>query len=145
MRPSICRSYRCLWLRGWFDPEDRPDRLGAVLDLDEAGLTPRLAIREASSGAFERSPRLREIAERFRQMMPVRITDSDDVMNPDRPFRVLLADGEEQRVAGDMVTVHRPGVAVEERRLPWIQCRMRRLRARFLLRKLRRMEAAGGR
>lgn len=139
-RPGICRRYRCLWLRGWFEDDDRPDRLGALLDYDPAGGHPRLAIREARAGVFEESARLKEIAERMREQMPVRVTDSDDVLDPDRPFRVLLAGGEEQRVTGDVVTVYRDGQQAEERRLPWLERQARRLRIRFLQRKLRRMQ-----
>ena len=55
-----------------------------------SGESPRLMIREASAGAFERSARLREIAEQMRATMEVRVSSADDVMNADRPYRVLL-------------------------------------------------------
>ena len=129
-RPAICRRYRCLWLQGGLEAGDRPDRLGAVLDLlTEAGTT-HLAVRLASPGAFERSPRLRAIAERYRSFLPVRITDTVDVMDPDAPVRLLLPDGEEQRVEGEWVSVFRDGRFVERRRLPVPQ----RLARRVLLR-----------
>lgn len=137
-RPAICRRYRCLWLRGWFDEADRPDRLGAVLDLDSSGGSVRLAIRQASPGAFERSPRLVQIAGRMRETMPVRVTDTEDVLNPDRPYRVLLADGEEHLVEGDRVTVFRDGERVGERRPPWVERAMRGLVLRLQRRRLRR-------
>lgn len=141
-RPGICRRYECLWLRGWFEPEDRPDRLGAVIDLDPSGGVVRLAVRLASPDAFERSTRLRAIAERMRESMPVRITDTDDVLNPERPYRVLLAGGEEHRVEGDVTRVLRPGLPVEERRAPWLERTLRRLVLRLQQRRLRRW--AGG-
>jgi hypothetical protein len=72
-------------------------------------------------GLFERSPKLRAIAERYRSEMPVRITDAEDVMNPDRPFQVLLADGIEQRVAGVRIEIYRDGVLVEKRVLPRLE------------------------
>src|SRR5262249_47734976 len=30
-RPDECRAYRCLWLDGWGDDADRPDRSGVLL------------------------------------------------------------------------------------------------------------------
>jgi len=61
-RPGICRAYRCLWLGGALRDGDRPDALGAVLDVVSTGASTWLEIREAEPGAYERSPRLREIA-----------------------------------------------------------------------------------
>ncbi len=143
-RPGICRAYRCLWLRGGLDEPDRPDRLGAVLDVASEGGSPYLAVREAEPGAFDRSPRLREIAERYRASMPVRVTTARDVMNPDRPYRVLLPDGEEQRFDGDWVTVLQEGCPPQRRRVPWLERGVRRLALRlqaWRLRRLRRRRA----
>ena len=119
-RPAICRSYRCLWLQGGLEDDERPDATGGIVDLETAGIGLRLAIREARPGIFGDSPALQAIAERYRSSMPVRITDAQDVMDPDRPFRVLLADGVEQRVAGDRIDVYRAGVLVESRKLSWL-------------------------
>lgn len=125
-RPAICRRYRCLWLQGRLEEADRPDRLGALLDLASRGGLPELVVHEASPGAFARSARLREIARGYRASMPVRILDSAGVLDPDRPFRVLLPDGEEQRVAGERIEIWRDGVRVAERRLPWLERLARR-------------------
>ena len=126
-RPSICRAYRCLWLQGSLEQQDRPDRLGAVLDLRPVGESLRLEVKLAKPGGFDASPRLRAIAERYRGSMPVRITDLAAPLDPDAPFRVLLPNGEEQRVAGERVTLLREGRVVAERRLPWLERRVRRL------------------
>ncbi|MDX1649145.1 MAG: hypothetical protein R3263_04755, partial [Myxococcota bacterium] len=126
-RPALCRAYRCLWLQGGLGEEDRPDRLGALPDLVSDGGLPRLELREAWPGAFDASPRLREIAARFRRSMPVRVRPPGDPLDADAPFRVLLPDGEEQRVHGDRVTVLRDGVPVAERRLPWLERSVRRI------------------
>ncbi len=134
-RPAICRSYRCLWLRGSLDEEDRPDRLGAVLDLASRGGLPELVVHEAEPGAFDRSPRLREIAERYRPSMPVRILDAASVLDPERPYRVLLAGGEERRVAGERVETWRGGVRIGMERLAWLERIARR--AAIALRRLR--------
>jgi hypothetical protein len=141
-RPGICRRYQCLWLRGWFEPEDRPDALGAVLDLDASGGALRLAVRLASKDGLERSPRLRALVERMRETLPVRITDTDDVLNPDRPYRVLLAGGEEHRVTGDVTVVARPGEPLVSRRAPWLERTLRRLVLRREQRRLRRFGGA---
>ncbi len=141
-RPQVCRGYRCLWLRGRLEDGDRPDRLGAVLDLrDDAG-APRLEIREARPGAFEHSERLHEIAARFRGTIPVRISATDDVMNPDAPFRLLLPDGSEQRVVGDRIETRRDG-RLEIARMPWARRLLRSGLQRWRARRLRRLHARG--
>ena len=139
-RPGICRAYRCAWLQGRFAEADRPDRLGAVLDFVNHGGRLMLEIRQAREGAFDASPRLRAIAEAQRALLPVRVMDVADVMDPDRPFRVLLADGEEQRVTGDTVEIHRPGQATEVRRLPLVERLARRAILRLRALRLRRSE-----
>lgn len=135
-RPDICRAYRCLWLAGGLDPSDRPDRIGAVLDLVNEGAGPWLAIRQAESGTFEQSERLQEIAEAFRISLPVRITDAADTLDADRPYRVLLPGGEEHRVTGDRVEILRDGCPVETRRLPWLERQVRRWVLAFRRRRL---------
>ena len=126
-RPGICRAYRCLWLQGELEAEDRPDRLGAVVDrVMEAG-APLLAIREAAPGAFLRSARLRAIAERYRAAMPVRITDAARPLDPAARVRTLLPGGEELVAEGDRVVRLRPGHAPEAVRLPFLERALRRL------------------
>ena len=125
-RPGVCRAYSCLWLRGSLDEDDRPDRLGAVLDLLTEGETSRLVVHEARSGVLERSARLQEIVEAWRQTLPVRVIAPEGAMDPDRPFRILLPRGEEQHVAGERVVVYRDGQRVEERRMPWLDRWLRR-------------------
>jgi len=125
-RPEICRGYRCLWLQGGLDDDDRPDGLGAVLDVAPVGETYRLEIREAMRGNFRASPRLRAIAERHRAIMPVRITDTENVLDPDAPFRVLLPDGMEHLVVGDRVTMFRAGRELGTHRLPLLERAVRR-------------------
>jgi len=120
-RPSICRGYRCLWLKGSLEESDRPDRLGAVLSLASEGLTPTLFVHEREPGVFDASPRLQQIAEHFRAAVPVRIAAAADVLNPDRPQRLLLADGEEHRIEGATTRVYRGGALVETRRLGAIE------------------------
>lgn len=125
-RPGICRAYRCLWLGGALEEADRPDRLGAVLDVASDGATVRLEIREAEPGVFDRSPRLRAIAESYRVSMPVRISDVADVHDADRPFRVLLPDGDEHRVRGEWTELVRDGRVVKRLRLAWMERASRR-------------------
>jgi hypothetical protein len=125
-RPGICRGYRCLWLAGSLEESDRPDRLGAVLSLTTEGETPALFVHEARRGAVDAAPRLQEIAVSWRESLPVRIADSERVMDPDRPYRVLLPGGEEQLVAGETTTVRRPGRPDEVRRLPLLDRGLRR-------------------
>jgi len=147
-RPRICRAYRCMWLRGYLEERDRPDRLGAIVELLPVGTGLRLSIHEATPGAYDRSDRLQKLAASHRETIPVRIADVVDVENPDRPYRVLLARGEEQRVTGDRTTQYRDGVRVGERRLPWLDRAARRLQIRLRtlrLRVARRRSAPAGR
>ena len=137
-RPQVCRGYRCLWLRGGLAVEDRPDRLGAVIDVAPSGDAPYLAIREHRAGTFDASPRLQAIADEFRASMPVRVTSADEVMNPDRPYRVLQANGAEKRVAGEWVTTYELGEQVSHRRMPWLERWLRRLQLRRVASKLAR-------
>jgi hypothetical protein len=118
-RPGICRAYECLWLRGKLRDGDRPDRLGAVLDLVPTGGALRLSIRQASPNLFDNSPRLQQIAAEFREHTPVRVTDVSAVLDPDHPFRVLLANGVEQRVEGDTIVTLHGGVEVTTTRMHW--------------------------
>lgn len=136
-RPEICRAYRCHWLQGGLEEDDRPDRLGAVIDLRTASGTPVLEIRQAMPESFERSPRLREIAESFRAIHPVRISDVANVMDPEREYRLLLPGGEEQRVRGDTIEVWRDGALRETRRRPWLERVLRRVAVWRTARKLR--------
>jgi Fe-S-cluster containining protein len=126
-RPSICRAYQCLWMQGGLEDDERPDRTRGVVDLDAAGLSVGLLIHEAETGAFDASPALRAIAARHRSSMPVRIRDTADVLDPSRPFRVLLPDGIEHRVEGDLTSVFRDVALVERRRQPLLERGLRRL------------------
>lgn len=75
-RPESCRVFRCMWLDGWGEEADRPDRLGLVLDF--APPRPRIATR-ATITAIETAPasaqgeaargRLRELAPRIRTLL----------------------------------------------------------------------------
>ncbi|MCH2169617.1 hypothetical protein MK489_02445 [Myxococcota bacterium] len=122
---------------------DRPDRLGAVLDLVPTGDGIHLAVREARRGAVERSPRLMEIIEDQRRSMPVHITDVEDVLDADRSYRILLPEGEEHRVRGSVMTVIRAGSPPEVRRAPWLERISRALVLRVRAWKLRRMADGG--
>lgn len=130
-RPRICRAYSCLWLGGGLPEDDRPDRLGAVLDVVARGGAPWLEIREAEPGVFDASERLQEIAAGFRASMPVRIGDTADVLDGERRFRVLLPDGEERHVAGDTTIVRRAGRPDATLRLPFAERWLRNLSLRW--------------
>ena len=125
-RPAVCRGYRCMWLQGGLDEADRPDRLGAVIDVVVEAGAQRLSIREAVAGTFDASPRLQAIAAKYREAMPVKLSTAERAMDPDAPFRLLLAGGEERRVAGDVVEIWRGGALEQCRRLPWAERVLRR-------------------
>lgn len=126
-RPPVCRAYQCSWSKGRFDESDRPDRLGAVVDFAPSGLALHLVVVEAEPGAFERSPRLQAIAERHRDHMDVRVTDTHDVLDPARPIRVLQGGGRELVLVGERVRTFVRGEFVSDERLPWVERTARRL------------------
>ncbi|MGE4649945.1 MAG: YkgJ family cysteine cluster protein [Myxococcota bacterium] len=126
-RPGICRAYRCAWLEGRFRDADRPDRLGALVDFAPRGADLELVIVEAHAGAFEGSLRLREIAADHRENLVVRVSDTLDAEDPDRPYRLLMAGGVEHRVRGERVSILREGLPISEMRLPWLERQVRRL------------------
>jgi Fe-S-cluster containining protein len=120
-RPEICRAYQCLWRQGGLEDDERPDATGGIVDLESNGIGVRLGIRMRRLEDLDSSPALRAIAERYRNEMPIRLSDIDDVMNPDRPFRVLLPEGIEQRVMGDRVEVYHDGVRVDVKTMMWAE------------------------
>ena len=137
-RPAVCRGYECLWLQGGLEDDERPDRTGGIVDLEARGTGVQLGIREIRPGAFDGSRALRAIADRHREEMPVRITDTLDLGNPDRPFRVLLSGGVEHRVLGEWTEVYRDGAFQERRRLGWAERWARRIGILWRARTLRR-------
>ena len=135
-RPQICRSYMCLWRQGGLGDDERPDLTGGIVDLETVGVGLRLGIRLRERGLLEKSPKLLEIARRYRSEMPVRITDAEDVLNPDRPFQVLLADGLEQRVEGERIEVYQDGTLIKKIRLRVLERLARRASIWWRSRKL---------
>ena len=141
-RPAVCRGYQCHWSKGGLELADRPDRLGAVVDFAPGGLTLHLAIVEATPGAFAASPRLREIAEQHREQMDVRVSDTRDVLDPDRPIHVLQAGSRELLIEGSRVRTYEGGGLVADERLPAIERGVRRAQQLFAGWKWRRISAA---
>ncbi len=130
-RPAVCREYHCHWLEGGLEADDRPDQLGAIVDFAPGGLSLHLAIVEASPGAFDASPRLRAIADAHREAVDVRVTDTRDVLDPDRPVRVLQAGGRELLLEGDRVRTFAAGELVSDERLPLVERVVRRWQQRI--------------
>jgi Fe-S-cluster containining protein len=137
-RPSVCRAYACLWLSGGLENTDRPDLLGAILDVATEGYVTRLRVHEVTPGACERSPRLREIVNAHRGSMPVRISAVSRAGEPGAPVRELGPAAAELRIEGDFVTRLEGGRVVERRRLPWLERTLRRASLAWRARKLRR-------
>lgn len=141
-RPRICRAYSCLWLSGGLEEADRPDRLGAITDILTVGAETRLSIQEAAPGAFDGSARLQDVARQYRDSMPVRIVEAGNFLDPDRPYRVLLGDGEEHRVEGEWTTVLRPGHDLHKHRLSAFARLARRIVIWFRERKIAAMRGS---
>lgn len=73
-RPGACRDYVCLWLQGFLDEQDRPDRLGVIFtttshpEQPELGTLPMLV--ECTPGALG-SPRMAFVLEQLSERKPV--------------------------------------------------------------------------
>jgi len=134
-RPPICRAYRCLWLSGAFEEDDRPDRLGAILDVATEGGVTRLRVHEAHPGSYDASPRLRAVVAGYREAMPVRISDVARTAEADAPVRELGPGDSELRLTGDRWVRLEGGREVARGRLPWLERALRRLA--LALRRLR--------
>ena len=130
-RPRVCREYHCHWLEGGLDEGDRPDRLGAIVDFAPGGLALHLAIVEATPGAFDASPRLQAIAAAHRDSIDVRVSDTRDVLDADRPVRVLQPNDRELVLEGDRVRTYERGELVRDERLPFVERLVRRLQLRL--------------
>jgi hypothetical protein len=136
-RPRVCRAYACLWLTGALDEDDRPDQLGAVLDLVNEGGLARLRVHEARPGVYASSPRLQAIVARYREAMPVRISDVSRAADADAPLRELRPCGEELRSEGEWLVRLVGGRELERRRAPWLERGLRRLALAWRRRRLR--------
>ena len=97
----------------------------------------RLRVHEAAPGAYERSPRLREIVARYRESMPVRLSDVSRASDPEAPVRELGPAGAELRLEGEWLVRLESEREVERRRLPWLERRLRRVALAWRRRKLR--------
>lgn len=53
-RPESCQTYQCIWLTGFFDVEERPDKLGLVLDLRTSKFGEVISIWEVYDNAIEK-------------------------------------------------------------------------------------------
>jgi hypothetical protein len=74
---------------------------------------------------------LREIVARYRESMPVRISDVSRAGDPDAPVRELGPAGAELRIEGDWIVRFAGARELERRRLPWLERGLRRLTLAF--------------
>lgn len=65
-RPSPCEAYHCMWRLGWGGPEDRPDRLGVLMEASPNGW---LFAIEARPEAYK-SPAVQETMQALRYSNP---------------------------------------------------------------------------
>lgn len=130
-RPPICRAYHCLWRQGGLRDGDRPDRLGALLDLENQGGSVSLSVRMADASALGRSARLREVVEEFRASMPVRLLVVVGGCTDEGEQRLLLPGGDELRREGDRLLRLRAGAVIETTRRPWLERGLRAWASRW--------------
>jgi hypothetical protein len=73
-RPDGCRTFRCAWLGGWGEDDQRPDRLGVLIERLQA--RPRIGVEEkilATELAEDsaRTPRARAVLLELKRTLPV--------------------------------------------------------------------------
>jgi hypothetical protein len=80
IRPTGCREFHCLWLRGALPAEEsqRPDHLGVLLDCyrPAGSKSLRLVALEVWSGAFD-SPAARELIESIAREREIELSRRD--------------------------------------------------------------------
>jgi hypothetical protein len=69
-RPESCRIWSCAWLQGFGTGNDRPDKLGLILDAVETVGGPTVQAREVWHGAFH-LPRVQVTIRGFAERVPV--------------------------------------------------------------------------
>jgi hypothetical protein len=94
-------------------------------------------VHEATPGAYARSPRLREIVARYRESMPVRLSDVSRAGDPEAPVRELGPAGAELRIEGEWLVRLDGERELERTRLPWLERGLRRIALAWRARKLR--------
>ena len=73
-RPGPCAQYSCMWLLGWGADEDRPDRLGLLLEVNAR--EPDICfVNETRTGAV-REPRASALLLAVRAQVPVVIVET---------------------------------------------------------------------
>ena len=83
-RPASCRSYRCMWLDGFLDQRDKPNRIGIVLDRPDVMVSgeiwsdiPSVMIRVVHPGA-KLARRAKEIINTLAERKAVLLARGDD-------------------------------------------------------------------
>ena len=53
-RPEVCRHYECAWLQGMFEENQRPDKNGFVIEMQESAVGWCWVVHEYWPGMFEK-------------------------------------------------------------------------------------------
>ncbi|MEM9418559.1 MAG: hypothetical protein AAGA25_05810 [Planctomycetota bacterium] len=84
-RPTSCRDFRCLWLDGHLEEEDRPDKLGVIFTTthdEQVGVHPLLV--EAQPRGIDR-PAVQDAIARLTDKSPVLVlTPAGGTFHPKR-------------------------------------------------------------
>jgi len=76
-QPEVCAKYRCAWLSGYGDEEDRPDVSGILVDRRDLGLA-AIGVREG----YEKTPKARLAMERISRDAGELVTLTDRMLEP---------------------------------------------------------------
>ena len=77
-RPSICETFQCMWLQGFFASKDRPDQSDIIVQGTELpDIGPALTIHELREDACRRNKRAAKIVATYARGMPVLIVPVD--------------------------------------------------------------------
>lgn len=76
-RPRMCRTFKCLWLKGSLSVTDRPDKLGLILDIQPYDKKPTVRVTETREGALK-EPRGRLVVKTLSDWFLVMVSREKD-------------------------------------------------------------------
>lgn len=91
MRPVLCREYECPWLQGHGAEDDRPDKIGALVDYRDTQFGNVLVARALTPGACQRPPAQKAIRRLSKRTGKVCLIVSDDVNDNQRVKQIIGA------------------------------------------------------
>jgi hypothetical protein len=116
-RPQVCRSFLCSWMRGHGGDEDRPDKIGAMLSVNDIEGGRFVLALELRSGAVLSSAAAMVATLASATRLPVVISDYESLPPDDKGDRVAVHTSilyRSRRMVGRLLSWLAPDVALHE-------------------------------